>query len=441
MLKIIKILTLITFILGSCFILIYPFQNRNLKIVITTNKGNYEFYKTGKDINNEELDELLFLDFGGETSVKIKNIKIYAEFNSICIKKINHSELSDNYIEEVSKGEVHWEKNALCFSGPDGISVTFNKSFNKMLQKQSKTFLMERIMMLEVLVVVSSLMLIICKFLDESLKKDKNYHSPVYEVKKFIDDIKKYRQYMIYAARTDLKAEVANSYLNRLWWLLEPFFNMLVYVIVFGKVMGSSVENYVIYIFSSLLMWNFFSKTINYSVQLIRNNRDIVSKVYVPKFIILLSNMFLNMFKLFFSMIVLLIMLVVFRVHIGLNCFWVLPSYFVMFLLAFGLGMIFLHFGVYVDDLSYAVGILLSMLMFLSGIFYEVMEALPTPLNTIIMCLNPVAIFIDTMRNALLNNTLTNFPTLGIWFVISVILCFVGVHIVYKNENSYVKVV
>ena len=57
-------------------------------------------------------------------------------------------------------------------------------------------------------------------------------HGPIFEVKKFFSDIKKYGQYMVYAAKTDLKAEVANSYLNRLWWLLEPFFSMLVYVIV-----------------------------------------------------------------------------------------------------------------------------------------------------------------------------------------------------------------
>ena len=81
------------------------------------------------------------------------------------------------------------------------------------------------------------------------------------------------------------------------------------------------------------------------------------------------------------------------------------------------------------------------MLMFLSGIFYDVMTTLPEPLNTIIMCLNPVAIFTDTMRNALLYNMAANLPMLAIWFLLSVILCCIGVHVVYKNENSYVKVV
>ena len=188
-------------------------------------------------------------------------------------------------------------------------------------------------------------------------------------------------------------------------------------------------------------MWSFFNKTINYSVKLVRNNRDILSKVYVPKFVILISNMFLNLFKLLFSMIILVAMLVIFRVDIGLNIFWIIPAYLGLILLAFGAGMIFLHFGVYVDDLAYAVGILLNMLMYLSGVFYEVMTTLPEPLNTLMMCLNPVAMFLDTMRNALLYNTVANLPFLVIWIVISIIFSCVGIHIVYKNENGYVKVV
>ena len=216
---------------------------------------------------------------------------------------------------------------------------------------------------------------------------------------------------------------------------------MLVYVIVFGGMMGRSIENYATFVFSALLMWNFFSKTINYSVKLVRNNKDIVTKVYVPKFVLLLSNMFLNLFKLLFSMIVLVIMLIIFRIPIGLNTFMVLPPFAILIMLAFGLGMIFLHYGVYVDDLSYAVGILLSMLMLLSGIFYEVVSTLSEPLNVMMITLNPVAMVVDTMRHALLYQEIVNIPMLILWFFISLILCCIGIHVVYKNENGYVKVV
>lgn len=133
--------------------------------------------------------------------------------------------------------------------------------------------------------------------------------------------------------------------------------------------------------------------------------------------------------------------MVFFKISIGFNILWVVPAYVIMIILSFGVGMIFLHYGVYIDDLSYAVGILLQMMMFLSGVFYDTMSTLVFPLNTIMISMNPMATLIDTMRNGLLYNTATNLPLLAIWFVISLILSYVGIHIVYKNENAYVKVV
>ena len=172
-----------------------------------------------------------------------------------------------------------------------------------------------------------------------------------------------------------------------------------------------------------------------------RSNRDIVTKVYIPKFVILLSNIFLNLFKLLFSMIVLVVMLAIFKINIGMSILLVIPTYIILFLLAFGCGMILLHFGVFVDDLSYAVTILLNMVMYLSGVFYDMNNSLSPPFNVVLMYCNPVAILIDSMRNALLYNTVSNIPQLIIWSMISVILCCVGIHTVYKNENGYVKVV
>lgn len=429
-----KILIGLLFIIGVGIIMFFPFDNRNLKLEIVTNQETYVLNKS----NIEILEESTVFEFANVDELVVDSIKIYGNFKSMYVKRITYNELT-NYVQAVPDGTMQWSDEGLTFTGPGNITVIMNESFQDALQTQSASFLQERLLLIEVWFIVCAILLIVCKLVEE--RSSGNNHGPIYEAKKFVADVKKYGQYMVYAAQTDLRAEVANSYLNRLWWLLEPLFSMLVYVIVFGQVMGRSVDNYGTFIFSTLLMWSFFNKTINYSVKLVRNNRDILSKVYVPKFVILISNMFLNLFKLFFSMIILVVMLVIFRVEIGLNILWVIPAYLGLILLAFGAGMIFLHFGVYVDDLAYAVGILLNMLMYLSGVFYEVMTTLPEPLNTLMMCLNPVAIFMDTMRNALLYNTAANLPFLATWIVISFILSCVGIHIVYKNENGYVKVV
>ena len=129
-----------------------------------------------------------------------------------------------------------------------------NEIFQKTCKDLSASFLIERLIMIEVLFILFSVGWIICKVIEEkSAEQSWDNHGPVLELKKFVKDITDYGQYMVYAAQTDLKAEVANSYLNRLWWLLEPFFNMIVYVIVFGQVMGNSIKNYATFIYLSLI--------------------------------------------------------------------------------------------------------------------------------------------------------------------------------------------
>lgn len=437
--KWLKILFAVIIIAGIALIALFPLENRNLTLKFTTDKGEYVFTEQNVDIANGGKHAYVFENVN---ALQVSQLEIFGRYQTICLQKVDVYSVATS-VESVVNGTMELNEKSVDFqTSDDSLELVMNDAFGSSLYKLSSTALLERFVYIGIFLLIVILIAFLVRLLQETLFiKDKNYHGIVYEIKKFGRDIVDYGQYMIYAAKTDLQAEVANSYLNRLWWLLEPFFNMVVYVVVFGNVMGNSVENYATFIFSALLMWNFFSKTINYSVKLVRTNKEIISKVYVPKFTLLISNMFLNLFKLLFSLIVLVVMLCVFRIHIGIHVLWVIPAYIMMMLLAFGVGMIFLHFGVYVDDLSYAVGILLNMLMFLSGIFYEVMTTLPEPLNILMMCVNPVAVFIDTMRSALLYNSVANLPLLGIWTAFSFILCCVGVHIVYKNENSYVKVV
>lgn len=428
----------IVFFIGVIIIGIYPFERQDLTVKIISDQKDMSVKLSHVQLSQ---DENIRFDFSQVKQIKIKEIRIYRKFKSICLQKIHQDNLI-NYLQGSETSTFEWTSEGVDFIDNNSVHLVMNDAGNNLFRSLSSSLLLERILMAELWMVLCILVLAVCEVYKEK-KYENKYRNlgPVHEAKKFYLDMKKYWPYMLYSAKADLRAEVANSYLNRLWWLLEPFFSMLVYVIVFGRVMGNSIENYATFTFSALMMWSFFSKTINYSVKLIRNNRDIVTKVYVPKFVLLVSNMIFNFWKLLFSLIVLVPMLFIFKVQVGINILWIVPAYMVMILLSFGLGMIFLHFGVYIDDLSYAVGILLQMMMFLSGVFYEVMTSLSAPLNMLMICLNPAAVFIDTMRNALLYNTAANIPILGVWGLIAIILCCIGVHIVYKNENGYVKVV
>ena len=100
-----------------------------------------------------------------------------------------------------------------------------------------------------------------------------------------------------------------------------------------------------------------------------------------------------------------------------------------------------MHIGVFIEDMSYVIDILLQMLFYFTGIFYSVGKSFPLPLGHILETVNPLAFFIAQMRNALIYKTDISLLGIAIWFVISILLAINGSCIVYKNENTYVKVI
>ena len=260
-------------------------------------------------------------------------------------------------------------------------------------------------------------------------------------MRRFIEDIKKYYYFCGYSARVDLRAEVANSYLNWVWWVLEPLASMFIFYAIFQNILGRGVDNYVLFIYSSSIMWSFFNRCMLYDVQAIRLNRDIVSKVYLPKYVLLISNLLFNGFKILISMGILLVMLFVFRVPFTPQMLWFFPAWIVLILLTFGLGMILMHFGVFIDDLSHALGILMSIIFYLSGVFYDLEQIIPGRWGTILVTVNPVAALMKAQREALLYAKTPDMLVMGVWAVIAVLLCALGIKLVYKYENSYVKAI
>ena len=259
--------------------------------------------------------------------------------------------------------------------------------------------------------------------------------------KRFIGDFRKYFPYAVRAAKSDLRSEVANSYLDWLWWLIEPFCMMLIYTFIFGVVFKASEQYFPIFIFIGITMWSFFSRSISGSVNTVRDNKGIITKIYMPKYILLFSKMLVNGFKMLVAFAIVILMMIVFRVVPTANILCSIPILIVLFLFTFGVGTIMMHYGVYVNDLGYITGIVLQMLMYLTGTFYSISKRIPEPFGAIIEDFNPVAFLIAAMRDALLYGKTPSFMFMGIWSLISLILIALGAFTIYSNENAYVKVI
>lgn len=259
-------------------------------------------------------------------------------------------------------------------------------------------------------------------------------------IDRFTKDIRKYFAYARYSAWSDLKAEVASSYLNWLWWILDPLMFMLVYTFIAGVVFNSRVDYFPLFVFIGLTLWDFFSKNVQGSVKMMRLNVGIISKVYIPKYILLLQRVMVNAFKMLICWGLIVIMMIIYRVPVTFNILYLIPVLIEITLLSFGIGCLVMHFGVFVDDLYNVVQIVLRLMFYMSGIFYSIEDKVEDPLRTIMISVNPASMLINSARKCVLYSSAPYRKLMLIWGVVSVLVCWLGVHVVYKYENSYVKV-
>lgn len=259
--------------------------------------------------------------------------------------------------------------------------------------------------------------------------------------KRFMDDMKKYWKYAVYSSRAQLKSEIANSYLNWLWWILDPLCFMLIYVFMFGYVFKSDEQYFAIFVFIGITMWDFFNRCLLQSVRVIKSNKPIVSKVYIPKFILVIIRMCINGFKMFISFLIVAVMLIVWRVPITWDILYCIPILLTLFMLVFGFGCFLLHYGVFVEDLGNVLNIALRLIFYLTGVFWNIMDRLPAPYNAYIGKGNPIAFLLTSMRECLIYGQTPHRKLLLAWFLIGLVISIIGIRKIYKNENSYVKVI
>lgn len=258
---------------------------------------------------------------------------------------------------------------------------------------------------------------------------------------RFPKDMKKYFGYAVRMAKANLRAEVANAYLDWLWWLIEPFSMMLVYWWIFGIVFRTTEEYFTAFLFIGLTIWNFFSRSVTASVKMVKGSYSIISKVYIPKYILLFSELLVNAFKMLISFGVVVLMMVLYRVPVTVHVLFIIPVLADLFLITFAIGAVLMHYGVFVRDLAYIIDILLRLLMYLTGTFYAVAKRLPAPYGEIMEKVNPIAFLIASARNALLYEQAVSWTLLFVWFFLSCGILMIGVMLIYRFESSYVKVI
>jgi ABC-2 type transport system permease protein len=246
------------------------------------------------------------------------------------------------------------------------------------------------------------------------------------------NDIDLYKQFV----KTIFKMRYKGSILGFLWVLLKPFFMFLILYVVFSSVSGQvgnlTSRQYAVYLLSGLVIYTFFQEGIIWGMNSIMERADLILKINFKRDIVVISALTMALINFGINLLI----IGVIGLILGIQFSFVAIAYIfliglVMFLGMYGISFFTSIWMVYLRDLTHIMELVLQLMFYASAVFFPV-ELIPEKYRFIVQ-LNPIAIFIQTVREALTNQNIINLEFVLGSLAVVVVLVIVG-NIYFKNK-------
>lgn len=255
-------------------------------------------------------------------------------------------------------------------------------------------------------------------------------------MKQYLEGFFKYKPLLRELVVRDVKVRYRKSFLGLMWTLLNPLFMMIIMTIVFSNIFRANIEHFPAYLLAGQICFNFFNESTSNAMHAIIGNGSLLKKVYVPKYLFPVSKVFSTLINLFASVIVLLAVMLVTKVPLNLNCFWVIVPIFGLILFSVGMGLVLSSVAVFFRDMLHFYGVLTLAWNYLTPLFYPI-EILPPAVRTIVT-LNPITNIVECVRVATLYGSTPEVPLMLASVLPGVFLLIFGFYVFHRSQDKFI---
>ena len=258
-------------------------------------------------------------------------------------------------------------------------------------------------------------------------------------IRNIILSLKKYGFLIKQLVSRDFKVKYKRSVLGVAWSLLYPVLMMSVMAIIFSNVFKFSVPgvNYLVYLLTGLTYFNYFSEASNLSMSSIIANFGLINKVYIPKYIFPLTKCLFIGINFLLTLIPLYV--VIFATGTGVNIYHLLLpySFLCLFMFTVGMGFLLAAVAVFLRDMLYIYGIVISLWTYLTPIMYDI-SMLQNPFFETVLKLNPLYQYINFARTCIIEGVSPS-PISYLWCILAALVAFIaGTAVFRKNQDRFV---
>ncbi len=238
----------------------------------------------------------------------------------------------------------------------------------------------------------------------------------------------------------NLKSEASKSYLNYVWWILEPGLFVAVFYIVFGVLLKIGGPDFLPFLICGKIVYLWYARTVTNSSGAILLGKGLINSVYIPKLFFPLVVVFQDSVKQLFVFSVLVIVLLVLGVEPTLTWLYLPVVAVVQLTFIAASGLVASAIVPWLPDFRFIVATGLQLLMFGSGIFYRY-EFVVAPEYHSLFLANPLAALIESYRLVLLYDSVPDFGRLTTIALASIGVVVLATYFIERYNATYSKLV
>ena len=257
-----------------------------------------------------------------------------------------------------------------------------------------------------------------------------------------LKEVWNYRELIYFFTWRDIKVRYKQSVLGILWAILQPFLSMVVFTIFFGnlaKVPSDGIP-YPIFSYTALVPWTFFAAALDKSARSMLTSGNMISKIYFPRIIVPLASVMANLVDFVIAFVILIGMMFFYHIIPTINILW-LPLFLLLSIFtAMGVGLWLSALVVMYRDFGYIVGYLGTFWQYLSPVIYS--ASLVPEKWRLLFSLNPMTGVIEGFRWALLGTDIAVTPLMfGLSALISIVLFISGLFYFRRMERIFADMI
>jgi teichoic acid transport system permease protein len=253
-----------------------------------------------------------------------------------------------------------------------------------------------------------------------------------------------YRHFITAYANAHITSTLGTNHLGILWQVLTPLFNAGVYYVIFGVILNvkAGAGNYIAMLCTGLFIYNFTSHTITGGANSIVGNLGMIRALQFPRAALPISTTIVEIRNLLASMTVLIAIVLLTGEPITYRWLFIVPGLALQAVFNAGVGMFCGRLTSKVIDFKQVLPFILRIWMYMSAVLYPVDRLLQHAhgWKRYLVEANPLLVFIELQRYALLDNYKLSGPAYILWLEAlawAVVAGLIGFAFFWRGEKGY----